>query len=189
MSKNICIYCSSSNTIDSSFFKTANELGALMAKRGHTLVYGGGCVGLMGEIAKTMHHNAGKVIGVIPEELRLKEICYEQADELIVTKDMRERKAVMENRSDAFITLPGGFGTLEEVLEMITARQLGFHNKPIVIININGFYDPLINLFEHIYKHNFAKSDLKDSYYVASNVKDAVDFIEQYLPANFISRW
>lgn len=189
MPKNICIYCSASDVIDPIFFKAANELGKLMAQRGHTLVYGGGCVGLMGEIARSIHHNRGKVIGIIPEGIKSKEICYEAADELIVTKDMRERKALMDMRADAFITLPGGFGTLEEILEIITARQLGFHNKPVVILNIEGFYDPLIDLFEHIYNHKFAKSELKDSYYVTPDIQDAVDFIEQYTPNNKILRW
>ncbi|OGI23400.1 MAG: Rossman fold protein, TIGR00730 family [Candidatus Melainabacteria bacterium RIFOXYA2_FULL_32_9] len=189
MGKNICIYCSASNTVDSAFFRAANKLGTLIATRGHTLVYGGGCVGLMGEVAKSVHHCGGEVIGVIPEGLRNKEVCYEQADELIVTKDMRERKATMEAKSDAFITIPGGFGTLEEILEMITARQLGFHNKPLVIVNINGFYDPLVQLFEHIFQHNFANANLKDSYYIASDIESAVTFVEQYSSTDFISRW
>jgi uncharacterized protein (TIGR00730 family) len=187
MSKNICIYCSSSDVIDPVFFDAANELGSLMAKRGHTLIYGGGCIGLMGEVAKSVHQHKGKVVGVIPEGLRHKEICYEQADELIVTKNMRERKAIMELRSDAFITLPGGFGTLEELFEIITARQLGFINKPLVIINIEGFYDPLLNLFEHIYEHNFAKSSLKDSYCFVADVESALKFIEEYIPHDFIN--
>ena len=189
MPKNICVYCSSSNIVDPVFFKAANELGALMANKGHTLVYGGGCVGLMGEVAKSVHHHKGKVIGIIPEGLRHKEVCYEQSDELIVTKDMRDRKAIMDERSDAVITLPGGFGTLEEILEMITSRQLGFHNKPLVIVNINGFYDPLIELFEHIYEHKFANTELRISYHVASNVKDAVEYIEQYSATDNLSRW
>ena len=188
MSKNICVYCSASNEIDRVYFQAANELATLMAQRSHTLVYGGGCLGLMGEIARTMHHNRGKVIGIIPEGLRLKEVCYEQADELIVTKDMRERKGLMDLRSDAFITLPGGFGTLEEITEMITSRQLGFHRKPLVIINTNRFYDPMIALFEQIYEQKFAKTELKDAYYVTSNIVDALKFIEEYTPVDIASK-
>ena len=184
-SKNICIYCSSSNVVDPIFFQTANELATLMAKKGHALVYGGACIGLMGELAKTIHHNNGKVIGVIPEKLRDKGVCYEQADKLIITKDMRERKAIMEELSDAFITLPGGFGTLEEVAEMITARQLGFHNKPIIILNIAGYYDPLIGFFEHMFKFKFSKTDFRNSYYVTSSVEDCVKYIEAYTPMDF----
>ena len=186
-SKNICIYCSSSNAIHPVFFKAANELAALMAQRGHTLVYGGACVGLMGELARTIHHNNGKVTGVIPKKIKIKKkgICYEHADKLIITEDMRERKATMESLSDAFIALPGGFGTLEEVSEIITAKQLGFHDKPVIILNTAGYYDPLIEFFDHVYKFKFSQPESRDSYYITSDIEDCIKYIEKYIPKFF----
>lgn len=188
-SKNICVYCSSSNSIDPVFFKAANELATAIVKRGHTLVYGGGCVGLMGELARTVHHHQGKVIGVISEGIRNKGVCYEQSDELIITRDMRERKHIMDTRSDAFITLPGGFGTLEEVSEMITSKQLGFHNKPLVILNVNNFYAPLIEFFEHIYNYGFSKAVFRDLYYLTPDIESCISYIENYTPFDQISKF
>jgi uncharacterized protein (TIGR00730 family) len=183
MSKNICVYSSSSNVIDPVFFRSANELAEKMAKKGHKLVYGGGCIGLMGEMARTMHHFGGFVRGIIPERLNIQGVCYDAADELIVTKDMRDRKALMEDHSDAFIALPGGFGTLEEISEIITGKQLGFHNKPAVILNIDGFYNPLIEFFENIYGFKFSKPAFRDSYLVTASIDEGLEYIETYIPS------
>lgn len=179
--KNICIYCSSSNTIAPVFFEVARRLAALMAKKGYNLVFGGGCVGLMGELARTTHDFGGHVTGVIPHRLNVDGICYEACDELILTRDMRERKHKMDEISDAFITLPGGFGTLEEISEMITGKQLGFHNKPLVFLNTNEFYTPLIEFFEHIYQYNFATPDVRKLYYVTDSPEDCFEYIENFV--------
>ena len=133
----------------------AEQLGGQMAGRGHALVYGGTNVGLMGSVARAMRQAGGKVVGVIPKFIADRGIAYEAADELIITNDMRQRKATMEARSDAFIAMPGGFGTLEEVLEIITLKQLQQHTKPVVFLNPGGFYDPLTSLFEHMYEKRF----------------------------------
>jgi len=182
MQKKICIYCSSSDAVDLVYFQAAKELAALVAAGNHTLVYGGGNVGLMGEIAKTAQSFGGKVIGIIPEGIKNMGVAYEVADEFIVTKDLRERKSLMEIYSDAFIALPGGFGTLEEILEMITLKQLNFHNKPLVFLNINNFYNPLFEMFEYFYKSSFAKPGCKNLYYIASDPKSAIKYIEEYVP-------
>jgi len=182
MQKKICIYCSSSDAVDPIYFQAAKELAALIAAENHTLVYGGGNIGLMGEIARTVHSFGGKVIGVIPEGIKNMGVAYEAADEFIVTKDLRERKSIMETYSDAFIALPGGFGTLEEILEMITLKQLNFHNRPLIFLNINDFYKPLFDMFEHICKSRFAKPECKNLYYVASDPKSAMKYIEEYVP-------
>jgi uncharacterized protein (TIGR00730 family) len=182
MQKKICIYCSSSDAIDPVYFQAAKELAGLIAAGNHTLVYGGASIGLMGEIARTAHQFGGKVVGVIPEGIKNMGIAYEAADEFIITKDLRERKSVMESYSDAFIALPGGFGTLEEILEMITLKQLNFHNKPLVFLNINEFYNPLFELFEHIYKSRFAKNECKNLYFIANDPKSAIKYIEEYIP-------
>lgn len=189
MFKKICVYSSSSDAVKPVFFETATSLGSLIARGNHQLIYGGASVGLMGEIAKAAHSNNGYVVGVMPEGLADKGISFENCNEFIVTKDMRDRKATMEDISDAFIALPGGFGTLEELLEIMTGKQLSFHNKAIVLINTDGFYDKLLELFEQIYCLNFAKSVYKDLYYVADNAEAAVSFIENYTPPVIEQKW
>lgn len=187
--ENICVYSSSSCIVAKEYFLAARELGMIMAQRGNNLIFGGGMVGLMGETAKAVQQGGGKVIGVIPRALNQKGIVYEACDQLIVTEDMRQRKAIMDQRSDAFIALPGGFGTLEELLEIVTLKQLKYHNKPIVILNINGFYDGLIEVFENIIDLNFAKGNCRDLYYVADDSKKALDYIEGYVPQEWGSKW
>ena len=145
-----------------------------MAEGGHRLVYGGGKIGLMGEVARAVHAHGGEVVGVIPESMTDVEIAYHEADELIVTQTMRERKHVMEDRADAFVTLPGGFGTLEELSEMIVGRLLGFHDKPLVLLNSHGFYDPLLKLFDHFIEHRFAKPKHLGVYSVVSTPAEAM---------------
>lgn len=176
--------------MDSIFFETATELGAVIGRRNFDLIYGGAQIGLMGALARATHQNGGKVVGVIPEPLcRVKGIAYEAADELVVTRDLRERKAVMEARADAFVGLPGGFGTLEELLEILTLKQLGLHAKPIVLVNTNSFYDPLIQLFEHIYQEHFAKPDYRQMYHVAPDVANVFSYLEAYRPLQLQSKW
>lgn len=189
MNKVICVYSSSSCTIDQKYFAAADELGKEITLRKDTLLYGGGLTGLMGTIAKAVHNHKGKVIGVIPKALNVKGIVYETCDELVITEGMRERKAVMDSRSDAFVALPGGYGTLEELLEIITLKQLQYHEKAIVILNINGFYDQLLDQFDKIISQRFAKEDCRQLYYVTSSVSDALDYIDHYKPYEFNARW
>lgn len=187
--KNICIYCSSSDSIAPVFFETATQLAAIMARKKHNLVFGGGCVGLMGELARTMHNFGGMVTGVIPYRLNVEGVCYENCDELIVTKDMRERKHKMDEISDGFIALPGGFGTLEEISEMITGKQLGFHNKPLVFLNTNNFYSPLIDFFEQIYAHNFAAQDARGLYHITEKPEECIEYIEDFVPLTISDKY
>ncbi|MCX7615063.1 MAG: TIGR00730 family Rossman fold protein [Clostridiales bacterium] len=189
MNKVICVFSSSSNTIDNIYFDAASKLGREIAEREDLLLFGGGHTGLMGACARAVHQNNGKVIGVIPEALNLKGVVYENCDELVVTKGMRERKAKMDHRSDAFIALPGGYGTLEEILEIITLKQLRYHNKPIVILNINGFFNHLLEQFETVIHQQFAKSICCDLYYVTDDVADCINYIENYSPMVFEERW
>ncbi|MCL4504673.1 MAG: TIGR00730 family Rossman fold protein [Chloroflexi bacterium] len=189
MSKSICVYSSSSNAIPQAYYQTAAELGALIAQHNHILVYGGSNVGLMGELARAVHQQRGKVVGVIPESIRARGVAYEQADELIVTRDLRSRKAVMETRSDAFIALPGGFGTLEEVIEVLTLKQLQAHDKPIVFLNQLGFYVRLFDLFEQFYAQQFTKSQYRQLYYDAPDAASALAYIESYQPTLLESKW
>jgi uncharacterized protein (TIGR00730 family) len=187
----ICVFCSSSDALDAVYFDAAAALGAEIARRGCTLVYGGGKWGLMGAIARAAHAAEGRVVGVIPESLMPQ--AYADADELVRTPDMRARKAAMEARADAFIGLPGGFGTLEELLEIMTLKQLGFHTKPIVLLNVAGFYDGLLAVFEQMYRHRFANSAFSQLYHVTPGASDALAYIEAYepvdLPDKVIGGW
>lgn len=184
----ICVYCSSSNVVAPIYFDAARELGQQIALRGHTLVYGGSDVGLMGALAHAASDNGGRVIGAIPHFFEDKGLAYTRADELYITRDMRERKAWMEERADAFFALPGGFGTLEELSEMLTARQLQLHTKPMVLLNTQGFYDALVNFFEHIYSEQFAKFS-SEFYYVAPSITQAFDYFDHYEPTVMPTKW
>lgn len=189
MYKTICVYSSSSFAVDQTYFNAAAALGRKIAEKGDSLLFGGGMVGLMGATAKAVHEYKGRVIGVIPEALNQKGIVYELCDELIVTPGMRERKAVMDERSDAFIALPGGYGTLEELLEIITLKQLKYHNKPIVLINIDGFYDKLLEQFDFIIKGRFAKPENTSLYHVACDIDNAIEYIDNYKPVEHEIKW
>jgi uncharacterized protein (TIGR00730 family) len=164
-------------------------MGFEIGRRGYILVYGGGAIGLMGAVARAAKGEGAEVIGVIPESMNVRGITYEEADQLVVTKDLRERKAVMEARSDALIALPGGFGTLEETLETLTLKQLHAHNKPVVIVNAFGFYQPLLNLFAQLYEQSFARPELSESYHIVSGAAEALNYIDSYQPKNAPDKW
>ncbi len=189
MKKNICVFSSSSNDLLPSYFDVAKELGQRIAQNNCKLIYGGSNVGLMGTVAKSVHEFGGKVIGVIPELIRDRGVAYELADELIITKDMRERKAQMDSLADIFIALPGGFGTLEEIIEIITLKQLGYHSKPVIFVNTNDFYKHLVQFFEHMYEERFAKSDYKRLYYITDDLDEVISYIKAYRPEGMPSKW
>lgn len=154
---NICVYCSSSDLIKRDYFPIARAVGTLIGQHRDTLIWGGGRVGLMGETARAVHAAGGRVVGVIPKSLTCVEIAYQEADELIVTETMRERKHIMDQRADAFLILPGGFGTLEELAEILVLKILHYHDRPVVLLNALGFYDKLLALFDHFVEEQFAK--------------------------------
>ena len=176
----VCVYASSSDAVDPVHAAAARTLGRGMAERGQTLVYGGGNIGLMGVIAREIHAGGGHVIGVIPEKLRDLELAYELADELIVTQSMRERKAAMEARADAFVALPGGLGTLEEILEVLVLKQLCYHNLPIVFLNTLGIFDSLFRLLEDLCTGHFVKESHRALYHVAAEPEEVFHHFETY---------
>ena len=145
----------------------ATAFGKILAREGVSLVYGGGSNGLMGAVARSVHEHGGHVVGVIPEFLHARELAFKGADEMVVTPDMHERKRIMFERADAFVALPGGIGTLEELIEQLTWAQLGRHKKPILFANINGFWEPLVELLDHMKEHGFIHSDLFFDYLLA----------------------
>ena len=172
----ICVYCGSNTGKNEAYVAAARALGQQMAQAGVGLVYGGGGLGLMGEIAKTVLAHNGHVTGIIPEFLSKKERMLRAADELIVVKDMHHRKQLMFDRSDAFVALPGGIGTLEELVEQLTWAQLGRHRKPIVLLNVEDFWAPFLSLLQHMHREQFIRPDM-DVRFIT------VDRAEQVLPA------
>jgi cytokinin riboside 5'-monophosphate phosphoribohydrolase len=176
----ISVFCSSSDNLPKIYFSDAEKLGKLLVDNKMTLVHGAGKIGLMGKISRSAKANGGYVIGVIPERLNLPGVVSLTDDETIVTKDMGERKKYMLEISDGFIALAGGFGTLEEILEMITLKQLKYHNKPIVIVNTNNFYDFLLKQFEIIFCEKFAIEGFRNLYSVVNTPEEAIERILNY---------
>ena len=189
--KSICVFCSSSDLIDEVYFKTAIDLGCQIGGLNLDLVYGGGGIGLMGAVARSVHKNGGKVVGVFPEFLREKDKGFEytEADELIIAETMRIRKAIMDERADAFIVLPGGIGTLEEAIEIMSMKQLGLTDKPLAFVNTNNFYDSLISNFQMMVGLKFAKSSILDLFAVCPNSSSALEFILSYKSKKKDNKW
>ncbi|MBC8077620.1 MAG: TIGR00730 family Rossman fold protein [Chloroflexales bacterium] len=174
MAFNVCVYCGARPGRGASDMAAAHALGAALADQGWGLVYGGGRVGLMGAVAAGVKGGGGTIIGVIPEGLLRREQGDDQGGELVITGTLRERKAIMDTRADAFVALPGGFGTLEELVETMTLRQLGYHHKPIIIFNLDGYYDPLLAFFGHAIASGFVRADERTVYQVAATVDEVV---------------
>jgi uncharacterized protein (TIGR00730 family) len=170
--KTICVYCGSGPGTNPRFIESAIGLGKVMAENGIGLVYGGGSVGLMGAVAQSVLDNGGRVTGIIPEFLTKRENAMVGAQELIVTHDMHERKRLMFERSDAFVALPGGIGTLEELVEQLTWQQLGRHSKPILMANIDNFWEPLLQLLTHMRSTAFIRPTLPLDVLKAERVED-----------------
>jgi hypothetical protein len=169
--RTICVYCGSGPGSDPAFVQAARAFGTLLAQNRIGLVFGGGSIGLMGELAAAVLDHGGKVTGIIPEFLIGREHALKRG-ELIVTRNLHERKQQMFERADAFVALPGGIGTLEELVEQLTWAQLGRHSKPILIANINGFWDPLCVLLEHMENLEFIRAGLSVKYLVVERVED-----------------
>jgi uncharacterized protein (TIGR00730 family) len=178
--KAICVYCGSSPGTDPAFVKTARDFGRILAENNVRLVYGGGSIGLMGAIASSVIEHGGDATGIIPEFLTAKEQPKRLAQEQIVTRDMHERKRTMFDRADAFVALPGGLGTLEELVEQMTWAQLGRHKKPILIANINGFWNPLLVLIDHMRRLGLVPSSAHGvELLVANRVEDILPKLQE----------
>lgn len=184
MIKDICVFASSSNFLDEKYYIAARELGKLIGQNGYNIVYGGSNLGLMWACASQVKENGGAVTGVMPEKLHNMGVFTPECDEFILTAGMRERKAKIDEISQAVIALPGGFGTLEEVSEMIVQKQLGYNKKPIVILNTDGFYDNLIRFFEDMIEEKYANKNMRIMYYVAKTPQDAIEYINTYSPSD-----
>ncbi|MEH6943618.1 TIGR00730 family Rossman fold protein [Bacillus sp. JJ722] len=186
--KSIAVFCGSKSGNGNIYMETAKKLGEKLASEKITLVYGGAQVGCMGSVADAALKYGGKVIGVIPEKLRDVEIAHNQLTELHVVDTMHERKAMMADLADAFLALPGGAGTLEEWFEVFTWAQLGYHNKPCALLNVDGFFDPLISMLDHTIEKGFMSESYREMILIASNQEELFEKLENYRPI-YATKW
>ena len=186
--ENVAVFCASSDGVDPEIFRTARVVGEELAKRDIRLIYGGSKLGLMGQVAEGVMENGGFATGVIPEFLKTKEVVHTGLDRFITTKDMHERKLTMNELSDAFITLPGGFGTLEELFEIVTWAQLGLHRKPIGLLNINGFYDVLLSMLKNMTAKGLLKEENLEILLVADTIEELLKLMHNY-KARPVPKW
>ena len=189
MTHNVAVFCASADGVDPIYRKTSEALGRALAERNVGVIYGGAKVGLMCAVAEAALAAGRRVIGVIPEVLVDLEVAHHGITELYVTDTMHTRKALIGQRADAFIALPGGLGTLEELFEIIVGKQLRFHSKPIVLLNVAAFFDPLLAMLNHGIEHKFIKPSAHDLFYVADSTESALAHLENYQAPNVADKW
>lgn len=189
MIKNICVFCSSSDDLAERYYEVAVSLAEVLAENNFNLIHGAGSIGLMGVLMRRCNDLGVQITGVVPEKLNKSHIVCDKSQKIVVTNDMKERKEYMRQNSEAFIALPGGFGTLEELMEVITLKQLKYHSKPIVIINTCNFYDNLLEHFEIMYSQKFANDSYRSLYYIANAPGDAINYIKNYRHSNVYDKY
>jgi uncharacterized protein (TIGR00730 family) len=185
----ICVYCGSSDHTDEVFLRAADDMGKALCERGIDLIFGAGRTGMMGRVADAVLAHGGKVIGVIPEIFASPELMHNGLTELHIVDDMHTRKAMMMEMADAFIALPGGFGTFEELFEALTWSQIGLHAKPIGVLNVSGYFTPLLDLIEHARALGFIYSEHGQLLISESKPDDLLDGLGTYLPPEGLDRW
>ncbi|MGL4629697.1 MAG: TIGR00730 family Rossman fold protein [Leadbetterella sp.] len=186
--KSILVYCGANAGTKPIYKQVAEELGHYFVKQGIRLIYGGGSLGLMGAISKTIMDHGGEVTGIIPHFLDRLEVGNPDLTEVIKVETMHERKALMEKRCDAIVTLPGGYGSMDEIFEMLSWSQLGLHNKPVAILNVNGFYDILLQQLDHMVAEGFLKQQNRDLLIVANTIEDLFEKLDSF-EYNFTVKW
>ena len=182
---NICVYCASSNKIGDNYKKSGEKFGEAMAKRGHTLVFGCGVYGVMAAVARGTKTVGGKRIGVVPKFIQDFVAVDTECDEFILTQTMRQRKQIMEEKSDAFVMLPGGIGTFEEFFEILTLKQLQQHQKPIAVYNVNNYYDPFIDMLETAVNQDFMSPESRKLVFFSDDIEEILNYIETYKPETY----
>ncbi len=185
----LCVFCGSSDRVDPKYLAAAGEMGREIARQGWGLVYGGGKTGLMGAVARGAKESGGRVIGVIPEFMKARELEFSEADELVSVLTMRERKMLMETRADAFLALPGGWGTLEELMEILTLAHLEVLHKPVVILNQDGYYDELLAFTEKVVREKFMHGTIRGKFAVARAVAEVVPLLEGWVKQPGDAKW
>ncbi len=179
---NYCVYGASSASIDDRYILAGEELGGMLAKRGHSVVFGGGASGMMGAVARGVEKAGGELIGVAPTFFDVDGVLFENCTRMIPTKTMRERKQLLEDLSDGFILTPGGIGSFDEFFEILTLKQLGQHEKPIVIFNVAGYFDAMLAMLEKAMDEGFLRRSCADLYFVTDSVEETLDYLENYVP-------
>lgn len=187
--KSICVFCGANRGHSPVYEEATQLLARQIVQRGDRIVYGGGCVGLMGILADEALKHGGYVVGVVPKFLKDHEVAHQGLQELIVTQSMHERKAIMADRSDAVVALPGGFGSLDELFEILTWKQLQLHNKPIILLNVNGFYDFLARLLQQMVEEGFLKPHNYHLLQFANSVEHLFQLLDNYQPAQAEGKW
>ncbi|QDU23091.1 LOG family protein [Urbifossiella limnaea] len=185
----VCVFCGSATGANPAFAAAAHEVGTELARRKLALVYGGGRVGLMGAVASAALGAGGTVVGVIPRALSAKEIAFDEATELIVVESMHARKALMADRADAFVALPGGFGTLDELFEILTWAQLRIHAKPVALLNVAGFFTPLLAWLDQVVAAGLLKPKHRELVIVADTVPELLDRLAAFTPPAAVRKW
>lgn len=186
--KSICVFCGSKEGNDEAIIAQVKQLGSCLVDRDLTLIYGGARIGLMGQLATEVLAGKGQVVGVIPEFLKTRELVHQGLTELLTTENMHQRKLVMQQRSDGFIALPGGMGTMEEFFEIITWLQLGLHQKPVALLNAHGFYDPLILFLDKMVRRGFMSMDNYELILVETDAERLLDKMESFKPPQ-LPKW
>lgn len=189
MLTNVCVFSGSSDRMESAFLESARAMGRSIAHRGLTLVYGAGCTGMMGALADAALEAGAEVIGIIPRRFNTPELVHTGLTELRIVDSMHQRKAAMVELAQAFLALPGGFGTLEELFEVLTWAQIGIHRKPIGVLNVHGYYDPLLTFVEHIRAHGFIYDEHRALLMSASEPDGLLDLLAEYRPPDGLERW
>jgi hypothetical protein len=189
MIASVTVFCGSSDLVEDKYYAAARELGEKLAQRGWRLVYGGGSVGLMGVLSRAVLAHGGHVTGVIPKALLDLGVGERGVSELIVTDGLRDRKAIMDERGDAFVALPGGLGTLEEVLEALTLKQLGYHLKAIAVLDLDGYFNPLWTQIQNGIDIGFIRPEFLDLWYPAPDVDALLRYVESYKPHPYVMKW
>lgn len=181
---NICVFCASSEKIDKSYITAGENLGEKLAERGHTLIFGAGKYGVMGAVARGLRRKDGSAIGVIPNFFDEVDVMFTDC-EIIRTETMRERKSIMEEKSDAFVVMPGGIGTFEEFFEILTLKQLGRHEKPIIIYNVNGFYDNMLRMLDVVIEEQFMADKCRGLFKVCNTAGEIFAYLDGYEPFSY----
>jgi hypothetical protein len=182
---NICVFGASSENIDKAYLTSAQHLGSTLAQRGDAVIFGAGKYGVMGAVARGVASEGGRLIGVVPSFFLESNVIFEQSSETVLTETMRERKAIMEDRADAFVICAGGIGTFEEFFEVITLKQLGRHAKPIIIYNVNGYYDSMLAMLQNAVDEGFMTDDSHKLYTVAQTEEEIFAQLEDYKPYQY----
>ena len=186
---NVCVYCSSSDRVDRMYFEVAAELGRLLGERKNNLVYGGGNTGPMNALAVAAKEAGGRIISVIPRAFDRRGLRFQGSDETVLTDDLQSRRLTMVKGSDVFVALPGGYGTLEEVAENLTMRQLGLHQRPLSLVNANGFWNGFLSFLDQLERDRFILPEHRRLVHVAERPRDSMDYLDRYAPVDLPDKW